>query len=451
MSETLAPDELLPVEFSDDALTAKFATAHGDKFRYVAKWGQWFRYDGKRWLEDETIAIFDLVRKECRKVAANSGSNSGKNAQALSSGKTVAAVERMARADRAFAATTSQWDSDQWALNTPAGVVNLRSGLTRAHRPEDYHSKMTAVAPGGDCPIFREFLEQITAGDSDLQAFMQRLFGYSLTGVTREQMLAFFYGKGANGKSVLLGTIANILGDYSTAAPIETFTASNFDRHPTELAGLRGARLVTATETDEGRQWAEARIKALTGGDKITARFMRQDFFEFTPQFKLVIAGNHLPGLRAVDEAIRRRFHLVPFTVTIPPEQRDPNLSERLKAEWPGILRWVIDGCLSWQDNGLAPPEAVTKATAHYLEAEDAMAQWIAERCLTDEPDAWESSSTLFADWQEWARRAGEPARTQKRFSNDLENRGFTSERRRTGRGFQRIRLMPQMAAWVGE
>ena len=199
------------------------------------------------------------------------------------------------------------------------------------------------------------------------------MFGYCITGSTREHGLFFFYGTGANGKSVLLNTVSGILGDYHRTAPIETFTASSVDRHPTELAGLQGRRLVTAIETEEGRRWAESRIKALTGGDKISARFMRADFFEYTPAFKLVIAGNHKPGLRSVDEAIRRRFHLIPFTVTIPEEKRDPDLFEKLSKEWPGILDWMINGAMHWQESGLRPPEAVTAATKAYLEAEDAL------------------------------------------------------------------------------
>jgi putative DNA primase/helicase len=158
---------------------------------------------------------------------------------------------------------------------------------------------------------------------------------------------------------VLLSTVAGVLGDYHKTAPIETFTASNADRHPTDLASLRGARLVRATETEEGRRWAESRIKQLTGGDTVAARFMRQDFFEYRPQFKLIIAGNHKPSLRSVDEAIRRRFHLIPFAVTIPPEERDSDLADKLKAEWPGILAWMIEGCVEWQAECLRPPAAV--------------------------------------------------------------------------------------------
>jgi putative DNA primase/helicase len=163
-----------------------------------------------------------------------------------------------------------------------------------------------------------------------------------------------------------------------------------------------GARLVTAVETEEGRRWAESKIKALTGGDQIAARFMRQDFFEFAPRFKLVIAGNHKPGLRSVDEAIRRRFHLVPFGVTIPPEDRDKDLANKLKVEWQGILQWMIEGCLKWQAEGLRRPQVVLDATSAYLEAEDAVAAWIEERCELG-PNNWETSAKLFSSWKEWA------------------------------------------------
>jgi putative DNA primase/helicase len=238
----------------------------------------------------------------------------------------------------------------------------------------------------------------------------------------------------------LLSTISGILGDYHKTASIETFTATNTDRHPTDLAGLRGARLVTAIETEEGRRWAESRIKSLTGGDAVAARFMRQDFFEYRPQFKLVIAGNHKPGLRSVDEAIRRRFHLIPFAVTIPPEQRDAELPEKLKAEWPRILTWMIQGCLEWQRTDLKPPKAVRDATAAYLEAEDAIASWIDDRCELN-AKAWEQSSSLFASWTSWAERAGEHPGTMKRFAQILEARGFPRHKRNSGQGFYGLQL----------
>ena len=204
---------------------------------------------------------------------------------------------------------------------------------------------------------------------------MQRVIGSCKTGSTREHALFFLYGTGANGKSVFLSMISVLLGDYAKTASTSSFTASTTEQHPTDLAGLRGARFVTAIETEDGARWAESKIKSLTGGDKIAARFMRCDFFEFFPEFKLVIAGNHKPALRSVDEAIRRRLHFIPFTVTIPQNKRDPRLGEKLRAELPGILAWAIEGCLAWQREGLNPPLLVREATADYLAAEDAIGQ----------------------------------------------------------------------------
>lgn len=318
MSEALEiiEEECAPA-YSDDALAIAFAEQYQAELRYVAAWGKWFCYNGTCWRPDETLAVWDRARRVCRDYANGSNGNE-KATKAIASAATVAAVERLARADRRLAATTDQWDRDPWLLNTPAGPINLKTGVMYGHYPQYHLTRITAVSPGGECPLWRTFLKQITGGDIELPEYLARVFGYCLTGSTKEHALFFGYGKGANGKSVLLNTVANILGDYAKTAPIETFTASSVERHPTDLAGLRGARLVTAVETEEGRQWAEAKIKALTGGDKIAARFMRQDFFEYTPQFKLVIAGNHKPGLRSVDEAIRRRFNLIPFDITIP-------------------------------------------------------------------------------------------------------------------------------------
>jgi putative DNA primase/helicase len=355
------------------------------------------------------------------------------------------AATSLARTDRRIAATVDLWDSDPLLLNTPAGVVDLRTGECRGHRPDNYTTKITGCAPDASCPIpiWRSFLDRVTGGDKALIDFLQRMAGYSLTGLTREHAVFFLYGSGGNGKTTYLNVLSSCAGDYHRAAPIETFTASANERHPTDLAGLCGARLVTAVETEEGRHWAESRIKALTGGDKIAARFMRQDFFEFTPAFKLIIAGNHKPGLRSVDEAIRRRFHLVPFTVTIPPTERDQALPERLQAEFPGILAWMIAGAREWQEHGLAPPEAVKAATDAYLEAEDALTTWIDESCERD-PNNWEASKTLFASWKLWADKSGEDAGTLKRFVQNLETRGLPPERRKVGRGIRGLHLRPQ-------
>jgi putative DNA primase/helicase len=316
--------------------------------------------------------------------------------------------------------------------------VDLRTGKLRNHRLEDYITKTTAVAPAGHCPLWRQFLGRITGGDKQLELFLQRMAGYALTGSVSEHALFFGHGTGANGKGVFTNTITSIMGDYATTASMETFIATNGDRHPTDLAGLRGARLVTAQETEEGRRWAEAKIKTLTGGDKVSARFMRRDFFEFTPQFKLLIIGNHKPGLRGVDEAMRRRMNLIPFTVTIPEGERDEKLPEKLREEWPGILQWMIDGCAEWQGEGLAKPEAVRKATDAYLAAEDAIAEWMAECCAVKANNV-ASSSALFKSWSKWATGAGELPGSQKRFSQALEDRGLPKVHGRTGAQFQGI------------
>lgn len=439
-AEPFRDDDVSPAH-SDEALALRFADRHADDLRYVAAWGRWLKWDGSCWRFDETLHAFDLSRRVCREAANEA--NKASVQTALASAKTVAAVERLAKADRRLAATIDQWDADPWLLNTPSGVIDLRTANMRPARIEDYCTKITAIAPGGDCPTWLEFLRRVTGGDTKLIGFLRRVCGYALTGVTREHALFFLYGTGANGKSVFINTAAGVAGDYHTTAPIETFTASQSERHPTDLAGLRGARVVTATETEEGRRWAESKIKALTGGDKISARFMRQDFFNFTPAFKLVIAGNHKPGLRSVDEAIRRRFHLIPFAVTIPSEERDLQLAEKLKAEWPGILAWMIEGCLEWQAHGLQPPNAVTDATAAYLAAEDALAEWLDDCCWRD-PKAWTASTTLFGSWNEWATKAGEPPGTQKRFVQNLETRGFIPRRKEYGRGFDGLKITPR-------
>jgi putative DNA primase/helicase len=296
-------------------------------------------------------------------------------------------------------------------------------------------TKMTSVGPDSNCqtPTWLGFLNQVLP-KPELVDFTKRVCGYALTGATHAHALFFFYGTGANGKTTLLNTIINCAGDYHRSAAIETFTNSNIERHPTEIAGLLGARVVTASETEEGRRWAESRIKALTGGDKISARFMRQDFFEFTPQFKLLIAGNHKPGLHSVDEAIRRRFHLLPFDVTIPPEKRDPTLPEKIKRELPGILAWMIEGCLEFQRVGLAPPASVTDATSDYLNDEDSIGAWIDECCAKD-PAAFASNANLYASWSAWAKNAGEYGGNQRRFLERLEGRGFQRDRNRDARG----------------
>ncbi|CAJ0681490.1 MULTISPECIES: phage/plasmid primase, P4 family [Burkholderiaceae] len=439
-------DDAEPVVSSDesvwgteDALALAFTRRYHRDWRYVAAWGRWLVWDGHRWRTEDTLAATDLIRSVCRHAAVHA--DNPKIAAKLASSGTVGGVERLARADRRHAATTSEWDADPWLLNTPGGVVDLKTGRQRPHDRADRMTKITTATPGGDCPIWRQFLVEITGGDADLQAYLQRMVGYCLTGVTSAHALFFLYGTGANGKSVFANVVSTILGDYASTASMDTFVEARGDRHPTDLAGLRGARFVTAIETEQGRRLNESKVKAITGGDKISARFMRQDFFEYTPQFKPVIVGNHKPAIRNIDEAMKRRMHLIPFTVTIPPERRDGNLTDKLLAERDGILAWAVAGCLVWQREGLKPPASVVSATEEYFESEDALGRWLDERCVR-EANAKSLTAELFGDWKQWADSAGEFIGSQRRFSDLLITRGVEKWRNTAGvRGFRGIGL----------
>jgi putative DNA primase/helicase len=437
IDQALAGDPL-----TEDAIALRFSERHKHDLRYVNERATWFKWDGARWCAEKTRLVFDLVRNDCRADGVEYGN--GKPPKGVASAKTVAVVERLVSADRRQAAPAEGWDANIWSFNTDAGTVDLRTGGVCPHEAAALITKISGVAPDKSCatPLWDAFLARVTANEPELIGFLQRMAGYSLTGSTQEHALFFLYGIGANGKTTFLNALAACMGEYHKTAPIETFTAAALDRHPTDLAGLCAARLVTAVETEEGRRWAESKIKSLTGGDRISARFMRQDFFEYTPQFKLIIAGNHKPGLRSVDEAIRRRFNLIPFTVTIPLAERDPDLPQKLKAEYPGIMAWMIEGCLEWQRIGLTPPKIVTDATAAYLEGEDAVAAWIDEAGQRD-PNAWQTSSELYASWAAWAQKSGEHAGSLKRFLSVFEAKGFVPERHMTGRGFRGLRLFP--------
>jgi putative DNA primase/helicase len=430
-----------PPVVTEDSAALAFADRYRDDLRFDHDIGKWYHWTGKHWQCERTRLAFDWARKLSREFACGSPDK----ARQISKVAFAGGVERFAQADRAFAVTSEIWDADIWLANTQAGVVDLRTGQMLPHDPTKFMTRITSTAPGGSAPTWLKFLARVTGGNQELVDYLQRVAGYCLTGSTQEHALFFLYGTGANGKSTFLNAVTSALGDYHRTAPIETFTSANSDRHPTDLAALRGARLVTSIETEEGRRFAESRIKTLTGGDPIAARFMRQDFFEFIPQFKLIIAGNHKPGLRSVDEAIRRRFNLIPFTVTIPPNERDDTLGEKLQRELPGILAWIIQGCTIWQKQGLNPPRAVTDATAAYLESEDAIAAWLEDCC--QRVDEFTTSSCLFKSWSDWATSNGEHVGSTKRFVAALEARGCTPARRNYGRGFDGLKIKPSLVS----
>jgi putative DNA primase/helicase len=325
-------------------------------------------------------------------------------------------------------------------LNTPAGVVDLATGEVLPHDPSLLLTQITSASPGTACPLWQDFLATITAGDPDLQAYLQRLAGYCLTGLTSEQAFVFLHGTGANGKSVFLGTIERVLGSYAATATLDTFMASRSDKHLSELAGLKAARLVIVPETDAGRAWSEARIKMVTGGESIRANFMRCDHFEFRPQFKLVVMGNHRPAITSVGEAMRRRLHMVPFAVTIPEEERDGSLQDKLLEERDGILGWMIAGCAAWRRDGLMPPACVVEAAEDYFASEDLVGQWMAENCVLNS-SLRTPSSQLYASWKSWAEAHGHDPGTAKSLGSALRSRALKDGKVGRGRGWYGIGL----------
>jgi P4 family phage/plasmid primase-like protien len=432
---------IMPPDCTDDAIGLRFSAEFGGVLRYVADWNRWMLWDGRVWRRDNTLRVYDLIRKTIRAIGPEAPDERVR--AKLAAASTVAAIEKLVRSDRRHALAADAWDADPWLLNTPGGVVNLETGETGPHDPTYLMTKCTGVAPAtvADCPRWMRFLERVTGNDPLLEAYLKRVAGYWLTGLTREHAMWFLYGTGRNGKGVFLNTITRIMGDYALTASPDTFTADGHGKHLTVLARLQGARLVVSQETEEGVPWAEARIKAVTGGDPITANFMRQDPFTYLPQFKLGMSGNHKPTLKSVDEAIRARFNLVPFLVTIPLGERDPKLPELLWEEAPGILAWMLEGCWDWRHARLRPPAIVTDATKVYFDEEDATSLWLADCCDTSDPRAKASSSLMFECWSWWAVGQGERAGTQKAFSRTMERHGFEKKREPDGVKFLCIKL----------
>lgn len=430
----------------EEELAVQFSLAHAVDFKYAPAVG-WVHWNGQRWRLGGDLVAFSAVRRVVRHVAevTHFAGAPGKFTASIASAKTVASTERLARADRRHWIEVEELDANPFLLGTPGGTVELRNAKLRAPRREDFITKSTAVAPVSGAPaLWLRVLEIACDGDRDMIAFLQRFFGYALTGSIEEQRFAFFYGTGANGKSTVVGTMTDLLADYCAVVPSELLMETQGERHPTYQAGLRGARLAAAQEIDEGRRWALARIKSWSGGEAITAGMMRRDPFTYSPQFKLLVSGNHRPALRAIDEAIRRRILLVPFTVTVPPGDRDPKLRERLRAEWPHILNWAIEGCLEWQAGGLQPPASVLEATEHYLDAEDVLGHWIEDCCECG--GALEGAvGDLHRSYSRWADRHGERVFGSKRFSQALEERGLQRCKLSGGtRAFRGMRLLAE-------
>ena len=326
-------------------------------------------------------------------------------------------------------------------MNTETGTFDLRTGRLEKHDARDLLTKVVPVAanPKAECPLFMKFINRITGGNMEVINYIQKCVGYTLTGVTSEQVLFFLYGKsGSNGKSTLVNALRAMLGDYGIHTPTETLVVKQYDNAiPADLARLADARMVTAIEANFNRQLNEARIKGMTGGDPITARLLYNNYSEFTPEFKLWLTANDRPRVRETDDAFWRRVRVIPFEVEIPLNERDGDLPNKLKAEWPGILKWAVRGCLKWQREGLAEPSTVRQATGEWRKAADHLGRFVRDALILD-PEGAVSASALYNHYKGWCDKNGEQPKYIKALKFELGN-AFDVKHKRTKLGSEWI------------
>ncbi len=415
----------------------RFAHLHGEDVRYCHPQGRWYVYDGTRWQTDRTGAIERKAKTTVRSINAEAVNPDLDSAEARALTSHAARSEAKNRMDAMIALAGSEpgipvlpeeLDADPDLLNCLNGTVDLRTGRLRPHSRDDLITKLAPVGydPDARAPVFEGFLQKVLPSEA-LRRFVQRFVGYSLTGDVSEQVLGILYGPGANGKSTLFNVLLEVMGDYGKQAAPDLLVTKH-GAHPTELADLFGARLVAAQETEDGRRLAEGLVKQLTGGDRIKARYMRQDFWEFDPTHKVWLATNHKPEVRGTDHAIWRRIRLIPFDVIIPKEEQDPRLPEKLRSELPGILAWAVEGCLEWQRDGLGEPAEVRAATEGYRAEQDVLAAFFGECCMIRE-GTWAPFKELYAAYVEWAEDSGERPESKRRFGSRLTERGFENGR----------------------
>lgn len=400
----------------------RFARSYRNKL--LCAGNRWFHWDGQRWAASESGRQVDrsakaIARDMAKRALASGDKDEIRWALRTQSRERIKAMIDLARPELSVPA--AQLDGDPLLLNVLNGTLDLRTGILRKHDPADLITKLAAVTYDADaqCPNWLRFLDRVLATDAELIRGVQKMVGYSLTGDTREQVFFFLHGTGANGKTTFVEVLRALLGDYSTQAEFSTFLARRGDGPRNDIARLRGARFVAATEAQQDRNLDEAVVKSLTGGDTITARFLYGEFFEFQPAFKIWLTANHRPQVRGDDPAIWRRVRLVPFVVTIPDEERDPQLPATLAAELSGILTWAVEGCLAWQREGLGLPAAVRDATAGYRADMDRLAAFLYERCLIA-LEAQAGSTDLYSAYSAWCQARGEPADSQRVFSERL-------------------------------
>jgi putative DNA primase/helicase len=434
--------ELLPALYSEISAATALVASFDGRAVSVPDAGFWHFYDGTRWAPDRTGVALDAARAMAHRFAGLAladpalGKGARTTATRLESSRFVSGVERLARCDQSVVVPFERFDADPWLLNTPAGTVDLRTGAMRAHDRDDWITLMTTVAPDFEMPrpTFDKFLDEITMGDAELAAYIQAIVGYGATGDTTLHALFFWHGTGRNGKNTLGDLVMNILGTYARKIPSETLMSdSKGNRHPTEIANLKGIRLAVSSEVEAGSHWAESRIKELTGDAVLSARFMRQDFFEFPRTHKMLIYGNHRPRMRSIDAALRSRIKLVPFLADFTGRE-DRTLPGKLAAEAPAVLAWVIDGARRWCETHALPEcAAVERETADYFASQSTVDMFVAEECQVGEGRFFKvRAHDLYRAYADWKKARGEMPQSETLFGEEMRGR---FERVRTRRG----------------
>jgi len=421
----------------DSVLAAMFAAIDDNSCYSPNGWLDW---DGRRLVDQGELHVLGRLRDWLDAEIIPKAS--AKDELALMSNAKLNAIAAQLRLKRLI--RIDDLDAKPWLLNTPDGTWDLQgTPRRRAHRRADLLTKITAVSPGGECPQWLAFLDWATGGDPDFIHYLQKLAGYALIGERRLQMFAFIFGAGSNGKGVFLQVLAGVMGDYAATMMAGTFLQRRWEPHTEELMPLRGARLVTASEVPEDATWNEARVKAITGGDKIRARGMAENSIEFTTSALLIMSGNAKPALKSVDEAIKRRIHLIEFSATVDDAHRDQDLVARLiRDEGPGILKWQMEGLERLKAEGLERPAAVKAATEDYLAEADSMLSWIEDACDVSDAMAKSRVGVLYPAWKQYALNASVQPGTINSFSTRLGKLGFNRDRsHKNGRSFYGIKL----------
>jgi putative DNA primase/helicase len=445
-------DEPEPRTLTDAGNADRLVDEHGDDLRYVPGLG-WHAWDGRVWRHDVDGAVLRRARDTIRNLYLEASSAAddderkrlAKHAARSESNRALRAMVDLAAVDERILLHADELDTDPWTLCVGNGLVDLRSGTIRPHEREACCTRLTPIdyRPDARAPIWDAFLRRITADDAELTCYLQRAFGYTATGHATEQVLFVGHGGGANGKSTTLETIRDVLGEYAAQAPAEMLLADEGRAGPSpELLRLRGARLVTASETGEDRRLDENFVKRITGGDAIAVRALYSNtVIEYRPAFAIWLATNNRPTVRDHSEATWRRLRLVPFAVTIPKAERDPTLVERLRGEAEGILAWCVRGAVAWARDGLGSAPAVEQATEDYRADEDELGAYLEAHCIV-EPGASVIARVLYEDYTWWARNQGSPALSQTAFGRRLSSRGIRDHRTKSARFRMGVRLI---------